>query len=134
MNKQEKADAQAYCESHRRCAVCHWPEADLRRALHLHHIVGGQSRAKGHDKRNYLRLCKRCHDVFHDGRIAGNFPAITMSTLLGVKLEVDIDFYDHAYLSSLRNKKHLGHDPMPLDQFYLLERMTNVGPWRGRRP
>lgn len=134
MNKKQRSEAQAYCESHRECAVCWWPESDLRRPLHLHHIVGGFARAKGNDKKNYLRLCKRCHDVHHDGKVAGNFPPITLAVILWVKREVDQSIYDHEYLSSLRNKKHLGHDPSPPSEFYFLEREANIGPWKQRRP
>lgn len=134
MNKKQRSEAQAYCESHRECAVCWWPEPDLRRPLHLHHIAGGFARAKGNDKRNYLRLCCRCHSVYHDGKVAGNFPAITLAVILHAKREADPTLYDHQYLSALRNKKHLGHEPVPPDPFYQHEREINIGPWSARRP
>ncbi len=130
MNKQERAELLEWVQHHRCCGVCWWPESDGRRRLEVHHLVGGPGRK--HDIRQYVRLCDRCHDVLHDGQVAGNFPPLYKGTLLHVKQECDPDNYDPVYLASLKHKKHLGYDPEPPDEWYLAERETNLT--RARKP
>lgn len=130
MNKGEQAVLLEWVQLHRCCAVCWWPESDGRRGLEVHHIQGGAGRK--HDIRNYLRLCGRCHDVFHDGRVAGNYPSLYKSTLLWAKQQSDPDNYDPQYLASLKMKKHLGYEPEEPHEFYMQERQDNLG--RSRRP
>ncbi len=132
MNKSQRVELAEWVALHRCCAVCWWPESDGRRPLQVHHLVGGQNRYKAHRKECYLRLCDRCHDVYHDGRIAGNYPDLTKAHLLYAKQESDPGNYDPSLLASLKAKKHLGYDPEPLPEFYLSERETNLG--RCRKP
>lgn len=130
MTAAERAAISDWVQLHRCCAVCWWPESDGRRQLEVHHLQGGAGRK--HDVRNYVRLCDRCHDVLHDGAVAGNFPPLYKGTLLHVKQECDPDNYDPVYLASLKHKKHLGYDPDPPDKWYLTERETNLT--RARKP
>lgn len=126
MNAQQRAALHEWCDQHLSCAVCWWPERDYRRRMEVHHIVGGSARSRGHDPRNYLSLCERCHGVFHSGRVVGNFPDLYIGTLLWCKRETDGELYDPAYLAGLRHRKHLGHEPEPPDEFYLRERQINL--------
>lgn len=134
MNAQETRELLEWLKDQVRCAVCWWPSGDGRRQPHVHHIAGGFSRSKGHDKRNYLRLCQRCHDVFHSGKIAANVPDITREILLGAKQESDASNYDPEFLAWLKNKVHLGYDPAPIPQYFLEERERNGGKWGDRKP
>jgi hypothetical protein len=130
MNKAEQAACREWAELHRCCAICWWPESDGRRYLHVHHICGGAARK--HDVRNYCRLCDRCHEVLHSGRVAGNYPDLDNSAVLWAKQESDPDNYDPAFLASLRHRKWLGYDPAPPDQWYLDERQHNLT--KARKP
>lgn len=132
MTTAERAALQEWAALHRCCGVCWWPESDMRRRLEVHHISGGNGRK--HDRRNYLRLCERCHGIFHSGKIYGGQPDLDKRTLLGVKEECDPDNYDPAYLATLRNKKHLGYEPAPLPDYYINERQRNITTWTIRQP
>jgi hypothetical protein len=132
MNKAERAALLEWVAEHRCCAVCHWPESDGRRSLEVHHIIGGAGRK--HDVRNYLRLCDRCHGIYHSGKIVGCFPELNKRILLGLKQECDPDNYDPEFLAYLKHKKHLGYEPAQLPDFYLKERERNVGSWTSRTP
>ncbi len=134
MNPAEKAAVEEWLKGQHRCAVCWWPKSDGRRQCELHHICGGFSRSKGHDKRNYLLLCERCHGVFHSGKIYALCPDLDRSTLLWSKEDSDPDNYDPQFLATLKNKRHLGYEPSPPDQYYLDERKWNSGPWKNRSP
>ena len=125
MNKAEKLATQEWAANQTRCAICHWPESDPRRRLHVHHICGGSARSAGHDPRNYLRLCQRDHDIFHSGSVVGKFPPLYKGTLLWAKQDSDPKNYDPRYLASLRRKQHLGYEPIPPDEWYLRERKIN---------
>lgn len=130
MSARGRRECEAWVQLHRCCAVCWWPESDGRRQLEVHHLVGGAGRK--HDVRQYVRLCGRCHDVLHDGEVAGNFPPLYKSTLLWAKQQSDPDNYDPKYLASLKLKKHLGYEPEEPHAFYLQERQENLG--RSRTP
>ncbi len=134
MNKQEQADLVEWLKLHDECAVCWWPRGDGRREVEVHHICGGASRSKGHDARNFLLLCERCHGIHHSGKIYGLSPDLTKAMILFAKRESDPGLYDPAYLAALRNKRHLGYDPEPIPEYYLRERERNRGPWDKRRP
>ena len=97
-------------------------------------MVGGASRSKGHDPRNYVLLCARCHGVLHSGKIYALTPDLNARILLAVKQESDPERYAPQYLAELRHKKHLGYDPEPVPQFYLDERKQNASGWKQRRP
>ena len=132
MNKKEQAQLLTWLAEHRCCAVCWWPESDGRRSLEVHHIIGGAGRK--HDIRQYLRLCERCHGVYHSGKIYSAQPDITKKVLLSVKQECDPDNYDPVFLASLKHKKHLGYDPEPLPDYYTRERQQNITSWTARSP
>lgn len=134
MNKAESEAADKWLATQKRCAVCWWPKDDQRRATELHHICGGSARSKGHDPRNYLLTCERCHGIHHSGKIYGLSPDLTVAMFLTAKLESDPDNFDPEYLAYLRNKKHLGYDPAPIPDFYLTERKANERPWMERKP
>lgn len=133
MNAKEKAKLEEWLEDQYRCAVCHWPENDMRRRLEVHHIVGGPSRSKAHNPKCYLRLCNRCHQVFHSGKIVAFTPDLNMGTLLQAKLESDPDNYDPKFLAELKHKQHLGHDPEEIPEYYIEERERNKK-WSQRNP
>lgn len=126
MNRKEQQALTEWLDLHRCCAVCWWPESDWRRACEVHHIAGGAARAKGHHPKNYLRLCDRCHCVYHNGKVCGLFPDLHIGILLTAKQECDPENYDPEFLAQLRNKKHLGKDPEPIPDYYLQERELNV--------
>lgn len=132
MNKAEKASLLEWAAEHRCCSVCWWPESDGRRRLEVHHIIGGAGRK--HDVRNYLRLCDRCHGVYHSGKVNGLFPDIDKRILLGIKQDCDPDNYDPEFLASLKHKKHLGYEPGALPDYYQSERERNTGSWTSRTP
>ncbi len=132
MNKAENAALLEWVAEHRCCSVCWWPESDGRRRLEVHHIIGGAGRK--HDIRNYLRLCDRCHGVYHSGKVNGLFPDIDKRILLGIKQDCDPDNYDPEFLASLKHKKHLGYEPSTLPDYYQSERERNTGSWTSRTP
>ncbi len=105
--------------------MCWWPEEKYGRRLHVHHMVSGVNRAKAHQPKCYLRLCDRCHDVYHSGRVSGLFPDLNARILLQAKRESDPENYDPAHLAAMKHKKHLGYDPEPIPEFYLRERQRN---------
>ena len=134
MNTHEAATLVDWADKHRSCAVCWWPESDHRRSLEVHHIVGGVNRSKGHDPRNYLRLCSRCHGVYHSGKIHALTPDLNLSILLAAKQETDPELFDPEYLAWLKHKKHLGKDPAPIPKYYIDERQANAHGWNSRNP
>lgn len=126
MNARERAALHEWCDIHRSCAVCWWPESAWGRELHVHHLVSGVNRAKAHHPKAYLRLCDRCHCVYHSGKVCGLFPDLDARILLAAKQESDPDNYDPAYLAKLKHKKHLGYEPAPIPEYYLEERQRNL--------
>jgi len=125
MNQREQEALTEWCSIQTKCAVCWWPEGRYGRRLHVHHMVSGVNRAKAHQPKCYLRLCDRCHDVYHSGKVSGLFPDLNARILLHAKQESDPENYDPAHLAALKNKKHLGYDPEPIPEFYLRERQRN---------
>lgn len=132
MNKADKLLFQEFAALFRSCAVCWWPETDMRRRMEIHHLVGGAGRK--HDRRNLLSICSNCHAVLHSGSRVTGLPDLTPAILLSTKQEADPDYYDPTFLASLKRKKHLGYEPEPIPDVYLQERQRNVGPWSSRRP
>lgn len=134
MNKSERDAVDRWMAGHHRCFVCWWPKNDKRRIVELHHFCGGFSRSKGHDPRNYMLLCERCHGIFHSGKVYGLCPDLTAAMLLTAKAEADGGNYDPEFLAYLKNKKHLGYDPKPLPEYYITERRLNSQAWTQRQP
>lgn len=132
MNKAEKLLLQEFAAEHRSCAVCHWPESDMRRRMEIHHLVQGAGRK--HDRRALLSLCSNCHAVFHSGSKVTGLPDLNKGILLTAKQESDPEHYDPAYLASLKRKKHLGYDPEPIPEAYMAQRQRNVMGWSYRNP
>lgn len=128
LTKADRLLFQSFAAEFRSCAICWWPESDMRRRMEIHHLVGGAGRK--HDRRNLLSTCSRCHGVLHDGRLEGNYPDLTKGMFLTAKQEADPDHFDPVFLASLKHKKWLGYDPEPIDPYYLAERETNVSAWR----
>lgn len=132
MNKAEKLLLQEFAAEHRSCAVCWWPETDMRRRLEIHHLVQGAGRK--HVRQALLSLCSNCHAVFHSGSKVTGLNDLNKGILLTAKLESDPEYYDPVYLASLKRKKHLGYDPEPIPEPYLEERQRNVRGWIYRKP
>ena len=126
MNTAERKALEAWRSGFSRCGVCWWPEENSGRRLEVHHICGGNARSSGHDPRNYLLLCNRCHGVYHSGRVYALTPDINLGTLLFVKRESDPENYQPQYLAELRHKKHLGKDPTFVPDFFLQERESHT--------
>jgi hypothetical protein len=120
---------QEFAALFRSCAVCWWPESDMRRRMEIHHLMSGPARK--HDRRNLLSLCARCHDLHHRGD--SRFPVLNNGILLTCKAETDPDYFDPAYLAGLRHRKWLGYDPAPLPEYFLQERQSNLA-WPTRQP
>lgn len=132
LTKKDKLTLQEFAAQFRSCAVCWWPESDMRRRMEIHHLIQGAGRVN--DRRCLLSLCSNCHTVHHSGSRVTGLPDITKGVLLGCKQESDPEYYDPAYLASLRRKKHLGYDPEPLPDAYKEARTRNVKGWSYRNP
>ena len=130
MNNKERSILMGWIQEHRCCAVCHWPESDGRRGLHVHHMEGGYARSAGHKLFNYLRLCSRCHDIFHAGRISGLSPELDRSTLLTAKKESDPKHYSPISLARLKHHQSYRYKRKPIPAYYLAERTRNLWPTR----
>ena len=130
LTKADKLLFQEFAALFRSCAVCWWPESDMRRRMEIHHLVGGRGRK--HDRRNLLSLCANCHEVLHLGPKLTGLPDLNKGILLTCKQETDPDFFDPEFLASLLHKQWLGYDPEPVPQWYLDERQRNV--WSARNP
>lgn len=131
-SKADKLVLQEFAATHRSCAVCWWPESDMRRRMEIHHLVQGAGRV--HDRRCLVSLCSNCHTVLHSGSKVTGLPDLNKGILLTAKLESDPEYYDPAYLASLKRKQHLGYEPEPIPDFYMEQRQRNVGPWSARKP
>lgn len=68
--------------------------------LDIAHIVGGPGRS--HDRRNIIRLCRDCHRAQHGERWPGYPGPLTLANMLWLKKQYDPEFYDRAYLQSIR--------------------------------
>lgn len=132
LTKADKLAMQEFACLFMSCAVCWWPESDMRRRMEIHHLIGGRGRK--HDRRNFLSLCSNCHAVLHSGPRLTGLPDLNKGILLGCKRETDPDFYDPVYLAGLLHKKHLGYEPEPVPEWYLKERERNAGTWHNRNP
>ncbi len=132
MNRADKVTLQEFAASHMSCAVCWWPEMDMRRRLEIHHLVQGAGRK--HDRRNLLSLCQNCHAVFHSGSKVTGLPDLNKGILLACKRESDPEFFDPQFLAGLRHKQHLGYEPEPLPPAYEEQRQKNTTGWRHRTP
>lgn len=132
LSKAEKLLLQEFAAEHRSCAVCWWPESDMRRRLEIHHLVGGAGRK--HVRQNLISICSNCHTVLHSGSVVTGLPDLNKGILLAAKQESDPEYYDPAYLATLKHKKHLGYDPEPIPEFYMEQRQRNVKGWSSRNP
>jgi hypothetical protein len=132
VNRADRLTLQEFAAEFMSCAVCWWPEMDMRRRMEIHHLVQGAGRK--HDRRNLLTLCENCHTVFHSGSKVTGLPDLNKGILLGCKRECDPDFYDPKFLASLRHKQHLGYEPEPLPAVYEEQRQKNTTGWRHRTP
>jgi hypothetical protein len=132
VNKADKLLFQEFAALFRSCAVCWWPESDMRRRMEIHHLVGGAGRK--HDRRNLLTLCSACHSVLHSGSKVTGLVDLNRCILLTAKQEADPEYYDPSFLASLKMKKHLGYDPEPIPDYYLKQREVNVQGWPYRNP
>lgn len=132
MNKTDKLLLQEFAAEHRACAVCHWPESDMRRRMEIHHLVGGAGRK--HDRRNLLTLCSNCHTVLHSGTKITGLNDLNKSILLTAKQESDPAYYDPKFLASLKRKRHLGYEPEPIPEPYMQQRQRNMRSWSARTP
>lgn len=114
-----------YRDSHKRCAVCHWPDG-RGTPLEIHHIVG----RKGKDFNNHanlLVLCRDCHAGFH----SGGGCSLSLGHILSAKEEED-GTVDVAFLASLKGRVGLPEDPTPLPAWVDASRIDNQtkGWWR----
>lgn len=134
MTERQVMELLQWSEQFRSCAICWWPSYDMRRDMEVHHIVGGPNRSKGHVTWNYLKLCDRCHAVYHSGKIAANVPELHLGHILWAKQQSEPEDFDIARLAALKNRVGLAKDPEPLPQYYMNEREDNVGHRRDRRP
>ncbi len=105
---------------HDKCQVCGRNEQQIKRdsefpnLLQTHHLIGGAGRSD--EPCNFLRLCPRCHEVYHGFRVKRNgtyWPNLTMGMLLTAKREADGDEWDPARLSVLRHRKIPDLEPIP---------------------
>lgn len=104
----------------------------MRRRMEIHHLVQGAGRV--HDRRCLVSLCSNCHTVLHSGSKVTGLPDLNKGILLAAKQEADPEYYDPAYLASLKRKKHLGYDPEPIPEFYMAQRQRNIKGWSSRSP
>lgn len=132
LTKADRLLFQEFAALFRSCAVCWWPESDMRRRMEIHHLVSGRGRV--HDRRCLLSLCQNCHAVLHSGSRLTGLPDLNKGILLTCKQETDPDYYDPEFLASLLRKKHLGYEPEPVPEWYLEQRERNRGSWSRRNP
>lgn len=132
MSKSDKLVLQEFAAEHRACAVCWWPEGDMRRRMEIHHLVGGAGRK--HDRRNLLTLCSNCHGVLHGGSKITGLHDLNKGILLTAKQESDPAYYDPNFLASLKRKQHLGYEPEPIPEPYMQQRQRNIRSWSARTP
>lgn len=132
LSKKDRLLFQEFSALFRSCAVCHWPESDMRRRMEIHHLVAGPGRK--HDRRCLITLCSNCHTVLHSGSKVSGLPDLSKGTLLTAKRECDPEYYDPQFLASLKRKQHLGYDPEPIPECYMQQRQRNVRGWSSRTP
>lgn len=130
--KAEKLLLQEFAAQFRSCAVCWWPEGDMRRRMEIHHLVGGAARK--HVRANLVSLCSNCHSVLHSGSRVTGLPDLNKGILLAAKMEADPEYYNPKLLAKLKGKKHLGYEPESIPDVYLDQRKRNVRGWSFRNP
>ena len=122
-------DTIAYRDSRMRCALCYDEGLSPYNPLEVHHIMGRFKGKNCDDHRNLLTCCRNCHTRYHSG---GSF-SLSLGHMLTAKREEDgdggRDGLDIEFLASLRNRKGLKEDPLPLPEFILNERQDNWGWW-----
>lgn len=134
MNDQQLMELLKWSEDHMQCAICWWPSTDMRRGMEVHHIVGGSNRSKGHVVENYLKLCDRCHMVYHGGKVVANVPDLHMGHILEAKRKADPENYDIEKLAEIKNRKALHWEPEKIPSHYLHERIRNLRGYEDRKP
>jgi len=134
MSQKQVMELLQWSEMFRSCAVCWWPSSDYRRDMEVHHIVGGPNRSKGNVPFNYLKLCDRCHAVYHSGKVAANVPDLHLGHILWAKRESDPEEFDIARLAALKGRVGLAKDPEPLPTYFLDERQRNILHYQDRIP
>lgn len=134
MNEQQLMELLRWSEDHMQCAICWWPSLDMRRGMEVHHIVGGANRAKGHVVENYLKLCDRCHMVYHSGKVVANVPDLHLGHMLEAKRESDPENYDEKKLAAIKNRQALHREAEPIPAHYKHERIRNLRGFEDRRP
>jgi len=83
------------------------------------HIVGGPGRRA--DRRAIARLCQRCHALNHGARIKVDgivLPHLMIENLLWLKMVFDNEYFDRAYLQSLRTKRLEPLVPVEPDEWF----------------
>lgn len=134
MNDQQLTELLKWSEDHMQCAVCWWPSIDMRRGMEVHHIVGGSNRAKGHVVENYLKLCDRCHMVYHGGKVVANVPELHMGHILEAKKKADPENFNVEMLAAIKNRKALHWEPEKIPSYFLHERIRNLRGYEDRKP
>lgn len=116
-------DVKSYREwsvAHDRCQVCQRNQEDVRcdgefpYLLQTHHLIGGAGRSD--EPCNLLRLCPRCHEVYHGfrhRRNGGYWPPITMGVMLMAKKLGDPDEWNPDRLEHLRHRAIPELEPIP---------------------
>lgn len=97
---------QEWAAEHESCACCGIRWREFGADLHTHHILGG-AYGRPDDVRNFLRLCRGCHDLAHAGKL-------TRAMQLMLKIETDSENYDRDWLSSkMGNRRLESPEPIP---------------------
>lgn len=90
----------------REAFACEFPtcmHCRRRRSCDTHEIPRGGHRPKAYeDRRAWLRLCRPCHDLFDNYRLA------PLSLACAVKQLSDPEFYDLAWINTTRAKAETG--------------------------
>lgn len=117
-----------YRMSHHRCAVCHWPDG-RGTPLEIHHLVGRRGGVRCHEHENLIVLCRDCHAGFH----SGGGCSLSLGQLLFAKREEDGEV-DVEFLASLKGRKGLSEDELPLPDWAEAARVDNYtrGWWRNK--
>lgn len=122
---EEELGPRDYMLLHPFCAVCHWPAQRRGRWMELHHIVGGAGRKDVIE--NWIALCARCHTAVHD-RLP-EYGSLPKGSILTAKAEVD-GFVNVEKLASLKRRKNLPYEQVPIPEKFLTDRRMNGGhPW-----
>lgn len=121
-----------YRAEHESCGVCRLSSfAKPSLPMDLHHIAG-RGAQRFECEANWIVLCRRCHDHYHQGGQlddgGARLPVLTPGMVVWCKLDVDPEQFDAAKLAALKGWKGLPAEwePTKLPEAFVRERERNA--------